>query len=243
MIGIVFRLSAGQLLGRGRAILMGLLALLPVGLALIFRLGGTDTAPADWVANVFFDGLLTTTLLPLVALVFGTAALGAEIEDGTAVYLLAKPVARSRIIVGKLLAAWLVTAGVVLASGLVGGAIGLGGASGGRLLGGFGIALAAGSLVYCALFVMLSVVTSRALIAGLAYVFIWEGLINGLFSGTRLLSVRHYTLGVADGLVTSDQFEARLAVGSAIVMAVVVVAGSVWFAIRRLERFEIGDVT
>ena len=49
---------------------------------------------------------------------------------------------------------------------------------------------------------MLSVVTSRALIAGLIYVFIWEGLVNGLFAGTRLLSVRHYTLGVADSIVT-----------------------------------------
>ena len=45
------------------------------------------------MAHVLLDGLVVTTLLPLAALVYGTAALGAEIEDGTAVYLLSKPVA------------------------------------------------------------------------------------------------------------------------------------------------------
>ena len=48
--------------------------------------------------------------------------LGAEIEDGTAVYLLSKPIARSRIIVAKLLAAWTLTTATVLSSGLVAGA-------------------------------------------------------------------------------------------------------------------------
>ena len=33
--------------------------------------------------------LIVQTVMPLVALVLGTAALGSEIEDGTAVYLLA----------------------------------------------------------------------------------------------------------------------------------------------------------
>ena len=92
---------------------------------------------------------------------------------------------------------------------------------------------------------MLSVHTSRALLAGLAYVFIWEGLINGLFSGTRLLSVRHYTLGIADGIVDlpSDFFEAKLGVVTSIVLAVVVTCLATWKAIRRLERFEIGETT
>ena len=123
--------------------------------------------------------------------------LGAEIEDRTAVYLLSKPIARSRIIVAKLLAAWTLTTATVLSSGLVAGAIALYDEPKAGILG-FGVGIALGGLVYSALFVLLSVITSRALIAGLIYVFIWEGLVNGFFAGTRLLSVRHYTLGVAD---------------------------------------------
>ena len=92
---------------------------------------------------------------------------------------------------------------------------------------------------------MLSVVTSRALIAGLVYVFIWEGLVNGLFAGTRLLSVRHYTLSVADIFVDlpNSVFEAKLGPAVAIVMMIALGSASVWFAVRRLQRFEIGEST
>ena len=43
--------------------------------------------------------------MPLVALIFGTAALGSEIEDGTAVYLLIKPIPRWQIALAKILVA------------------------------------------------------------------------------------------------------------------------------------------
>ena len=39
--------------------------------------------------------------MPLVALIFGTAAIGSEIEDGTAVYLIVKPIPRWRIVAGQ----------------------------------------------------------------------------------------------------------------------------------------------
>ena len=245
MIWIITMLTVRQLIGRGRTILIGLLALLPVGLALIFRVGESSTVPEDWTARVLLEGLIVTTLLPLVALVYGTAALGAEIEDGTAVYLLAKPIPRSRIIAGKLLGAWIVTSVTVLASSLISSIIALGGLGAGRIVPGFAIALVAGGFVYTAVFVMLSVYTSRALLAGLAYVFLWEGLINGLFSGTRLLSVRHYTLGIAGGIVDlpSSFFDAKLGVATSIVLALIVTVFAIWKAIRRLERFEIGETT
>ncbi len=245
MIGIIAAVTLRQLVGRGRTVLMGILALLPILLAVVYRLGSEDVDQPRWVARVLLEGLVVTTLLPLAALVYGTAAIGAEIEDGTAVYLLAKPVSRTEIILGKLLAAWGLTTVTVLVSGLVAGAIGLAGAPGHGLLLGFGVGLVAGSLVYSALFVMLSVVTSRALIAGLVYVFIWEGLVNGLFAGTRLLSVRHYTLSIAGIFVDlpGSVFEAKLGPVAAIVMMIAVGSASVWFAIRRLQRFEIGEST
>ncbi len=92
---------------------------------------------------------------------------------------------------------------------------------------------------------MLSIVTSRALIAGLVYVFVWEGLINGLFAGTRLLSIRHYTLAVADIFVDLPPgiFEAKLAALPAVLLLAAASVGSTWYAIRRLERFEIGETT
>ena len=41
------------------------------------------------------------------AVIVGTAALGSELDDGTIVYLLAKPVARSRIVLVKVAVAWM----------------------------------------------------------------------------------------------------------------------------------------
>ena len=53
-------------------------------------------------ATEIVDTLVIRTVLPLIALVFGTAAIGSEIEDGTVVFLLAKPIGRWRTALAKL---------------------------------------------------------------------------------------------------------------------------------------------
>ena len=83
---------------------MLLIALLPILLALIVRIAGRPDDPVRLEINIL-DGLVVRTVLPLVALVLGTAALGSELEDGTGIYLLIKPISRSRIVAAKLLAA------------------------------------------------------------------------------------------------------------------------------------------
>ncbi len=149
-----------------------------------------------------------TTIVPLVALILGTTAIGAEIDDGTVVHLLAKPVGADWIVLAKMLVA--AAAGVVLCgtSVLVTGLLLVRLDAPGLLLG-----MLAGSIVaviaYTAVFVTLSVWTGRALIAGLAYVLLWEGFIASLFSGTRLLSIREYGLAVAAGIAGPDAGTAR----------------------------------
>ena len=71
------------LLDRKRTWLMLALAAVPVllvGLATGF--GEARVEPED------FDSIIVQLVLPLIALVFGTAAMGAELEDGTVVFLL-----------------------------------------------------------------------------------------------------------------------------------------------------------
>ena len=243
MNGTIFALTLRQMIGRRRTLLMVLFALLPVAIAVIYRLGNEDTNQQDFTANVLLNGLIVTTLLPLSALIFGTAALGAEIEDGTSVYLLSKPVPRQHVIAAKLLAAWLVTAAIVLASTILTGAIALEGVEEQGILLAFVAATLLGSFVYTALFLLLSVVTSRALIGGLVYVFIWEGVVTELFSGTRIFSVRQYSLGVADLIADTSAatFEADLGGTGALVMMGIVSAVAITLAVRRLRSFEIGE--
>lgn len=118
MNGTLIRLTARQLLGQKRTVLLLLFGLVPVLIAVLYRVAGNDE-PQRWAASALNARLIIGTFLPLAALVFGTAALGSEFEDGTAVYILSKPISRRVIVLSKLLVSWLATAGVVLAATVV----------------------------------------------------------------------------------------------------------------------------
>ena len=64
-------------------------------------------------------------------------------------------------------------------------------------------------MIYNAVFVMVSVATTRAIAVGLLYVLIWEMLLGNFVSGARLLSVSHYALGIANGFVNDSAPERR----------------------------------
>jgi ABC-2 type transport system permease protein len=222
------------LLGRRRTFLMILLVALPVVIALLVRL-----ADSRMDVDRILDAMLVRTVLPLVALVMGTAALGSELEDGTAVYLMIKPVPRWRIVGAKMLVAAALTAALVVPSAVLTGLLagGTGPAFGTTL--GFAVAVAVGGSAYACAFVGLSAFTSRALVIGLAYTMIWEGVLAGLLEGTRFLSIRQATLGIAGGLSGQPVESAALDPGlSVAIVAVAVVAAFVLGSVR-LARFEI----
>jgi ABC-2 type transport system permease protein len=242
MIVEIARITARQLLGRRRTVLLLLLAVIPILMAGIFRIAGASR-PGD--TEGFIDavlvGLVVTLLMPLVALILGTTVFGAEIEDGTVVYLLAKPIPRRVVVLTKWLVAASIAATLSAAAALIAGVLGLAGTDSGIGISiGYAVAVAVGSTIYVAAFVALSLVTSRALVAGLLYILVWEGALASSFPGTRFLSIRQYTLAIADaagvgGLVTSDV----LAPATAVLLGAVVVVVALALAIRRLGVFEV----
>jgi ABC-2 type transport system permease protein len=236
----VFTLTLRQFAGRRRSLLMFGLAFVPVAVAVIFRLG-QHPDQHEWTANVLLNGIVVTTILPLACLILGTSALGSEIEDGTAVYILAKPVPRRQIIAAKFAASALVTAAFVVPATAVSGLIALQGVSEEGIVTGFVLATLLGVFAYSAVFILASVATSRALLFGLAYVFIWEGLVTQLFSGTRYLSIRQCCLGIADLISTASKgdFEANLGGPEGLILVSVATAVALILAVRRLEAFEL----
>src|SRR5262245_19589697 len=99
MDAAIIRITVRGLLGRRRFLLLLPLPLLVVGLAALTS--GYDVKPVDWVPPVL--GVLGVSVtLPLVALVVGTGVLGSEIDDGTVLHILTKPVPRSTIVLSKL---------------------------------------------------------------------------------------------------------------------------------------------
>jgi ABC-2 type transport system permease protein len=239
VIGTIAGVTVRSLLARRRAVLMTLLALVPVLIGILARLRGQ---PGDAVARTShaLEPVVVAALLPLLALVFGTAALGAELEDGSAIHLLTKPVARWRIIVAKILAAVPITAGLACASTLVTGLL-IGGGAAAGLTTAYVIGVAVGCVLYVTLFVALSVLTTRALIIGLAYVVIWEGVLAGLFEGTRVLSIRQYVMALVAALDPTGTVGSvpRLAPAVALTGAALVFGIALLVAVEGLERHEV----
>ena len=239
MNGVIEWITLRQLLSRRRTLLLLLLAGILVLVAVIFRLAGEEARALRFTSGLL-GNLGVRTLMPLVALLFGTGAIGSEIEDGTAVFLLAKPISRRTVVITKLAVAAACSAAVTCGPMLLAGLIGAGGLGDGLVLG-MVAAAAIGSLLYCTVFVALSLITARALVFGLAYVLIWEGLLAGLFAGTRTFSIRQLSLSFAQAIggIPKAILDAPLEVTTAAVVAVVVVIGATVLAIRRLRTFEI----
>jgi ABC-2 type transport system permease protein len=116
-------------------------------------------------------------------------------------------------------------------------------ATGPRLaLGMFAGALAA-AVMYNALFVCLSTATSRALVAGLGYVLIWEGVLANLVGGARILSVSHYALAVANAVAPGHALRPGVGLSTACVLGAIVTAGTLVAAVRRLGSFSLRGET
>ncbi len=241
MIGILLVLTLNQLTRQRRTLLLVLLAGLPVLLAVLFRIYGDTATESQDFARVILGVLIVNLVLPLTALVVGTAAIGQELDDGTVVYLLAKPVPRWKVVVAKMAAAWMVTGAVALTSVLASGLIILVGHDGAGLLPAFALSAMAGALAYSAVFVSLSIRFGRALIIGLAYVFVWEALISQFIPGVRFLSIRAYTFGIADPLTRVELPSSGLGTVPAVALMVSLTLLATWYAIRRLGAYELSE--
>lgn len=200
----VARLTYRALLGRRRAavlfILPGLLLLIA---AAVRGFNGVD----DQVAADVLGGFAIATMVPLIGVIAGTGAIGPEIDDGSIVYLLAKPVKRPTIIVTKLFVAIAVTMAFSAVPTFVAGYI-LNG-NGQQIAVAYTVAALVASIAYSALFLLLGTVSRHAVVFGLVYALVWETLFGSLVPGARTLSVQQWSLALAEkiggeGIITSE---------------------------------------
>ena len=233
MNATILRLSAQALLGRRRFWLLLAVPLVLVVLAFVVRLLAGEGVGYDGI----IDGLGLRLSLPIVALMATSTVLGPEIDDGSIVYLLAKPVSRYRVALSKYV--------VALAATLVFGVLPLVVASllndGSRP--GMAVGWLAGAsvsaLAYCGLFLALSAVTRHAVVVGLLFVLLWEGLLGGLLTGIRWLNLAAWGRQVAAGVDDRIALPAQVGVTYALVAAVVVAVLGVWFTGERLRSFSL----
>ena len=244
----VASLTARSLLGRKRTLV---LLLLPVALLAVCTLArvlaGLDAEIERELAGPLAPDLLTAfgiaILMPLLSLIAGTGSIGPEIDEGSIVYLLAKPLSRYSIVVTK----FTVAAAVVVLFGVLPIAVAgvvltgeVGSATVSFTLG----ALAAG-VAYSAVFLLLAVVSRNAVVIGLVYALIWESLVGGLVPGAQALSIQQWSLAVVQRVLgdsaASLGVEAAVGFGEALVLLTAVTVIATGYAGRRLQTLRLTE--
>ncbi len=232
----IARLSLQSLLGQRRGLVVVVLPVVLLLLAAAIKaLGGEDFA-FEPVVVVFGMGLV----LPLVALLVTNGVLGPEIDDGSIVYLLSKPISRYVVAISKLVVAVAVTVVVGAGSLLVAGLILSPGEPGQALACFVGGAVAGAA--YCSVFVMLSAINRHGMVGGLIYVLGFEALLANLLVALRNLSVGAFGRRIAEGLDSSLQLPDEMSLVYAWLASVVVIVAGGWVAGQRLRAFQLrGD--
>ena len=226
----VTTLTVRQFSGGRTARLALVLSLIPALFAAIYAARPWEVTPDEFLIGLFRE-LIVPTLLPIVVLLPATAAFGNELEDGTLPYLLMKPVSRLRLVLGKYAAVLLVTVPALLAGLIVTALVasrGMDVGDLGRILVAMAAASAAAAALLGALFLLVSLVIPRALLAGMIYIFAWESLLGRFLPGVRAISSREYALKVFDGVLDDDMAMASNAALTMLVVAVVCLLLAVW---------------
>jgi ABC-2 type transport system permease protein len=251
----VARITTRATLSRKRAFLFAIPAVVLIALTLALKATRPPSRP--WPSHVL-GTFGFSVLLPLTALIIGCSVLGAEIDDGSVIHLLATPVRRSAVIMTKFTVAVVLTIIFAAIPELIGALIAGGGfseatvqvqqggpsifipgaaVSTGHFALGLFVGAVVGAVIYNAIFVMVSVATTRAIAVGLLYVLIWEAVLSNFVSGARLLSVSHYCLGIAQGIAHDASLHAGLNVTTSIVMGAIVTVAALVLAVKLLSGF------
>lgn len=232
---LTYRVVLTQLVTRGR-----LIALILVGAvvaAVAAAVGSSDgiNDPLEAAVRVIAD-LGFTALVPIVALVFAAASLGDMRDDGTLVYLWLRPMDRWPVAVGAWLASITVSLPLTivplgLASVLVDG--------GNQLVTATVVACVVGVVAYAALFVLLGLLVRNAIVWGLGYVLVWEGIVAGYGNIPARMSVRGYTRSIITSRTGVDLDLGDLSFAPSVVVPVVAAVVALSFAARRLRTMDV----
>ena len=231
-LGLTYRVVLRQLTSRGRIIGLSLLALIaPLS---GWALGSADASLDDAVNLVASIGF--GLVLPIVALVFGGAALGDLREDKTLVYLWLRPMDRWPIVAGAALAAMTLTAPITLVA--IVSAAALTGAGNGIVAASV-LATAVGTVAYVGVFTLFGVWLKRFIVWGLAYILIWEGFIAQAGAGVARVALRKYTRSILVDRTGADLDLADFSLATGVIVPLVVAVVALAIAAWRLSRQDI----
>jgi ABC-2 type transport system permease protein len=194
----LFVLTLRQHIRGRRLLVLSLLFALPSVLAALVNLLSRYPPHVEDLTFAFVFNLIPHALAPLAALLYATGIIQDEVEEQTLTYLLVRPLPRWALYVVRLLATLLmisvVTAAFTTATFVV---IAL---TGGEPITSqlmwraleTSAALALAQAGYCGLFGLLGLLMRRSLFVGVAYIFVFEGLLASFDTVMRRMTIMFY---------------------------------------------------
>jgi len=188
--------SFREMIRRKRIVSVGVLMLLPVILAVAWRLLDADgVIPADLILANLSGMVYVHAMIALVSLAFGLSAIGETADEGTIIYYWTRPLSRAAIYLGRLWAAQIVSALLVAGSLVLCFLV--------MTVGNFGVidldflrlyvsaclVILLGGFVYTAIFAAAGTVLKRPMLPAILYAFGWEAI-----SGNAPLKLQELTV-------------------------------------------------
>ncbi|HEY0618916.1 MAG TPA: ABC transporter permease subunit [Kribbella sp.] len=236
MVRTIARLTLATLFGHRRGSLLFILPAVLFALCVLLALTVDNTSD---FSTALLQQFGLAVIVPLVSLIAATGAIATEIDDGSIVYLLSKPIKRSAIILTKAA----VAIGVILVLGAV--PMVLSGLVLDHSDPGTAVAFGIGSLVagiaYTAIFIALSVISGNAVTIGLFYALLWEGVMGQYVDGARVLSVQQWTLALIEKLSNAPHVESAVKLPIGLILLVAVTALGLTLAITRLRSLTLSS--
>lgn len=240
----IAQLTFRQLFTRKRFIWSAIFAALPLILVLFFkaRPHPFDKTGEQFLVNIYSD-IIAFVLLPLSAVVFGTAAFGGEIDDGTIVYLLVKAIPRWQVVLSKYAVAVFATA-IMMIAAVVMPWLALGLPSDcTTLVEAYIAAVTWGAALYSAIFVTMGLVSKRALVLGLLYIVVLEISLSPNVQGLKSISVREFVMTIAAKIAAGLPAvkAAAVPIDTVYTMSAFFVIVGLGLGIRWLSKYEMAE--
>ncbi|MDX6260780.1 MAG: type transport system permease protein [Kribbellaceae bacterium] len=236
MVRTIAALTFSTLFGHRRGLLLFILPGVLLALCVLLALTVDDTA--DFSAALLLQFGLAV-IVPLISLIAATGAIATEIDDGSIVYLLSKPIKRSTIILTKAAVAigviFVLAAVPMFLSGLI-----LDHSDPGTAVA-FGIGTLVAGIAYTAIFIALSVISGNAVTIGLFYALLWESVMGQYVAGARALSVQQWTLSLIHKLSDAPHLDPAVKLPIGAFLLVVVTAAGLVLATTRLRSLTLSS--
>ena len=249
---LVARFSLKELVWYPRTLAMVVVAFVPLGLALLYRLLAALEVTGQTSAFAAFSSIIAGALFPfvapMVALFYATGVVSDDVEAGTMPYFLTRPLTRDAFLAGKMIASFamallLLLPAVTLSYYAILAPSGL--SEVGRrfpvLVQDLAVA-ALGLAAYNGIFALLGTALRRPLLAGLFFIFGWQSGATFVPGAARYLTVAHYLQSLtphpAEGGLAA-LFSERSPAGWSIGALLLIAAGTHVLALRIFARKEV----